>query len=169
MTTFKIGDFVYIPPFDNNIVYDKNKPTYEIVDIIKEEVWEQQGYGNATYEPVVKYRYLVNVYGEIKEFNEVKGLPNLDINNININEFKIDDKTIHKIEKNEGKWEWREHGKSPSPEYPNRHKYTLSDGSIVESSDYAIVNKLGGKRMKTRKNKKSKKTKKFLRKSKRRR
>ena len=33
MSNFKVGDLVYIPPFDDDIVYDINRSSYPILDI----------------------------------------------------------------------------------------------------------------------------------------
>lgn len=161
MLKFKVNDLVYISPFVYPIIYDINKPSYPITNIETEKVWEQQGYGTSNGNYVDKYEYSVDVDGETKQFTKVMALPNITIDGTNITDFKINGKTINKIEIDEGNWTFIE-GKGYQPQYPNRHKYTLSDGSIVENSDYKILSKLslGGKRRRTRKNRKSKKSKK---------
>ncbi len=164
MSKFIVGNLVYIPPIVYNLIYDKNKPSYPIKEIQTTEEYVQQGYGSGNYAPETKYNFIVNINGEDKSFNHVKLLPNLQVNGINISEFKINDKTIDKIEIDEGNWNFV-HGKGYIPEYPNRLKYTLSDNSIVYSDEYKITEVVSGGRSRTKKNKKYKKSRKLRRKS----
>jgi hypothetical protein len=164
----KVGDFVYIPPFDNShIVYDKDRPSYEIKEI-KSRIGGVKSYHfvEDDYEEKI---YLLDINNEIKPFDFVKSIPNIKINSIDISNFKINGHNITKIETDMGEWNFVE-GKGYQPTYPNRYKYTLSDNSIVLSDEYNITNEVinGGRRTR-RKTKKYKKSKKLRRKSNRRR
>ena len=175
MSTFKIDDLVYIPPFNYSIVYDIDRPKYKIV-AIESYITAEAGIHPQDINYTTSYKYMVETTEGIKPFDEVRGVPNIQLTKtndsnfkVNIQDFKIDDKTIKKIEENHGDWVfvdkqgWR-------PPYPNRHKYTLSDNSVVESEEYTItkVNVMPGGRSRTIKNK-YKKSRKLRRKTNRRR
>lgn len=165
MSKFKVGDLVYIPPFDYVYLYDNDRPSYEITEIMQEDTWENVG---GTYNvPVKSYKYKVNNGGRIETVDQVMGLPNLKINGIDILDFRINGNNITKIKKDEGEWVFVQ-GKGYQPTHPNRHIYTLSDNSDVESDAYHITNVMTGGRSRTRKNKhKHKKSRKLRRKTKR--
>jgi hypothetical protein len=139
MHRFKVGDLVDVPPFMYlRFIYDKDKPSYPIKEILIENIIKNFGYGSGNYRNETEYKYLVDIDGEIKQFDIVKHLPNFQIDGISISDFQINGKNINKIEFVPGEWILinGEH----QPTYPNRHKYTLSDNSIVESSEYNILN-----------------------------
>jgi len=173
--SLNVGDLVYISGFTPNIIYDKDKPSYPIKEIKKEQVIKQIGYGTGNVGQFEEKTYLVDVSGEIQSFDEVKAVPKVQINGIDIEEFKIDGKTIKKIEDDQGNWSFVE-GQGYKPEFEGRHKFTLDDGTVVYKNKEEMENfkispvTSGGKRSKsrTRKNK-SKKVRKSRRKTNRRR
>ncbi len=167
MSKFKVGDLVYIrqKPFNYTLVYDVTKPIYKITNLqTTPEIHFSTVVNGNKFDENNKYNYWVDITDginhEIKLYEEEYIVAVPKINNEDVKNFLIDGKKIKIIETDEGEWTWKE-GKGYNPQYPNRYKYTLSDGSIIKNDIYTITNATsGGGGGKTRKNKRHKKPKK---------